>query len=155
MAGRTISRSVAGYIAATEAATGRPMSVYRFEEWRQRGGVPRPAWTAHGRGVGTTETYPWYTKWQTIAMAEAVREFRNIDAAILALWIDGWPIKADDLRAAALAWLSPLEKALHADVDRVGWQAKERSQYAELGKRWRGRRGSRDRHSQMRYYEAL
>src|SRR6476660_5397744 len=129
MGSRTTSPSVGRYIVATEKATGRKMTVYRFEEWRQRGLIPRATWTAHGRGCGSTETYPWYTRWQTIAAAEAVREFRNIDAAILALWIDGWPIEADDLRAAATTWCVPLAEAIGKDGEGAAWTVKERSQY--------------------------
>jgi hypothetical protein len=129
------------------------MSVYRFEEWRQRGGVPRPAYRSHGRR-GLTEIYPWYTKWQTIAMAEAVREFRNIDSAILALWVEGWPIEADDLRAATTSWCAPIAEAIDEDADGVAWTLKERTQYTARGKRWKRRRGH-DRHSHQRYYEVL
>lgn len=87
-------------MAALEERGLEGVTARKLERWRQRGLIPRAKRRGLGRHAGSVSVLPDGACDQVEAAAKAVARYRSIDQALLVMFVEGWRVDEQALKAA-------------------------------------------------------
>jgi hypothetical protein len=86
------------------------VSPYQLERWRLAGYLPKPVRRGLGRGPGSTSRYPDEALPMAVVLACKTGQRRSTKAAVLELFMEGFPFQEKAVRAALLWVLDRAER---------------------------------------------